>query len=137
MLNNSAILAMPYRHHLFYVLINKKVRLFRNIDSTWLNLEKRLQAVPPLSPTSTFDEKAHETGEKKACLSMRTRRPPLGYPIFKDSSLRQRLVHTVRELEINHPLMQAQARGGIGAPWTKKNAFSVFFLILRSLFGTE
>lgn len=37
---------------------------------------------------------------------------------FKDWSLRQRLVHTVLELETHHPLMQPQAQGDIGAPRT-------------------
>lgn len=78
-----------------------------------------LSLSPSLSPTSTVDEKAHEIGEKEACWSMRRQCSPLSYPFFfKDWTLRQRLVHTVLELETHHPLMQPQARGGIGAPRT-------------------
>lgn len=39
-------------------------------------------AAPPLSPTSTVDEEAHEIGEKEVCWSMRRQCSLLSYPIF-------------------------------------------------------
>lgn len=53
-----------------------------NIEPTWLQPELQFLAAPLLSPTSTAHEKAHEIGEKEACLGMRTRRLPLGCPFF-------------------------------------------------------
>lgn len=39
----------------------------KNIEPTWLIHGRQLRAAPPLSPTSTVDEKAHEIGEKEVC----------------------------------------------------------------------
>lgn len=65
----------------------------RNPDS-WANMADPRSA-PPLTPTSTVDEKAHEIGEREVCWRMRGLRSPISYPIFVESRrLRHGLVHS-------------------------------------------